>query len=284
MRERHMRKNKAILALIGTSVLLSSCAVSLSRDEAIELLDKIVLRVSEGDFEIPETYSYSSHATYSETHESDVNFSYAKTSKYRYVHCKTITKNVRDDAPTSNGPQKVSETETLDEYYYLDPAAVEKTFITYISKEIDWTYGKSDSPTKEHTKEIIRFEEVVGANALSSWEQVMKEMNGDRYSGDIRAVPDEFDSFLKALYNNRDVYVKDSKYSSLGDGNLDVFLITYTNGKEESRAATFDQHLVRSYDIRNDSIVKTSTYNWNNVKYIYPDLADARSSESSIIA
>ena len=280
MKNRHTRRNKAILALIGTSFLLSSCAVSLSRDEAIELLDKIVLRVSEGDFEIPETYSYSSHSTFSESHESDINFSYAKTSKYRYMHCKTVTKLIKDNALTSTGYRSVNETETIDEYYYLDPAAVEKTFITYTSKEIDWTYGGSDNLTKEHSKEIVRFEEVVGAKAVSSWEETMKEVMGDRYSGDIKSVAEEFDDFLKSLYANHDVYVKDSKYSSLGDGNLDVFLITYKNGKEESRTATFDQYLVRSYDVRDDSIVKTSTYNWNNVKYIYPDLTDARSSES----
>ena len=112
-----MRKNKALLAILGTSALLFSCAVSLSRDEATELLDRIVLRVAEGDFEVPETYSYSSHSVYSTEHEQDINYSYAKTSKYHYMHCKTVTKTGNKDVTDSNGTYKASETETVDEYY-----------------------------------------------------------------------------------------------------------------------------------------------------------------------
>lgn len=279
-----MRKNKALLTLFGTSVLLFSCAVSLSRDEATELLDKIVLRVSEGDFEVPETYSYSEHVTYTESspREVDINYSYAKTSKYHYMHCKTITKLGSKDVSDSSGASyKVTETETLDEYYYLDPAATEKTFITYISRELDWVSDESVSLPKAHDKEIIEFKEVIGETALSSWETKMSENMGDRYSKNILKVAEECDEFLKSLYSNHDIYVKDSKYESLGEGNLDMFVVTYGHGEEKSVTAVFDQYLVKRYDIRNPSMIKTSTYNWNNVKYIYPDLADARSETDS---
>lgn len=283
-----MRKNKALLAILGTSALLFSCAVSLSRDEATELLDKIVLRVAEGDFEIPETYSYSAHSVYSTEHEQDINFSYAKTSKYHYMHCKTVTKMSGQDVTDSSGTYKASKTETVDEYYYLDPAAVEKTFITYISRELDTSPEESGSIAKGHSKEIMSFEEVIGETALSSWEAKMKEINGDRYSKDISKVAQECDDFLKSLYGKHDVYVKDSKYESLGEGSLDMFVMTYGGGKEESISALFDQYLVKRYEIRSESVVKTSTYNWNNAKYIYPDLTDARSesdaSASSTIA
>ncbi len=283
-----MKKNKALLAILGTSALLFSCAVSLSRDEATELLDKIVLRVAEGDFEIPETYSFSSHSVYSTEHEQDINFSYAKTSKYHYMHCKTVTKMNGQDISDSNGTYKGSKTETVDEYYYLDPAAVEKTFITYISRELDTAPENSDSIAKGHSKEIMSFEEVIGETALSSWETKMKEINGDRYSKDISTVAQECDDFLKSLYGKHDVYVKDSKYESLGEGSLDMFVTTYGGGKEESISALFDQYLVKRYEVRSEAVVKTSTYNWNNAKYIYPDLADARSemdaSGSSTIA
>ena len=283
-----MRKNKALLAILGTSALLFSCAVSLSRDEATELLDKIVLRVAEGDFEIPETYSFSSHSVYSAEHEQDINFSYAKTSKYHYMHCKTVTKMNGQNISDSNGTYKGSKTETVDEYYYLDPAAVEKTFITYISRELDTAPENSDSIAKGHSKEIMSFEEVIGETALSSWETKMKEINGDRYSKDISTVAQECDDFLKSLYGKHDVYVKDSKYESLGEGSLDMFVTTYGGGKEESISALFDQYLVKRYEVRSEAVVKTSTYNWNNAKYIYPDLADARSemdaSGSSTIA
>ena len=275
-----MRKNsKALLTILGTSVLLFSCAVSLSRDEATELLDKIVLRVSEGDFEIPETYSYSEHVTYTEStpREVDVNYSYAKTSKYHYMHCKTITKLGNKELSDTSGTYKVTETETLDEYYYLDPAATEKTFITYISRELDWVSDESVSLPKAHDREIIEFKEVIGESALSSWEAKMNENMGDRYSKNISRVAEECDEFLKSLYANHDVYVRDSKYSSLGEGNLDMFVVTYSHGEEKSVTALFDQYLVKRYDVRDPSMVKTSTYNWNNVKYIYPDLADARS-------
>ncbi|MBR6055755.1 MAG: hypothetical protein IKP56_00990 [Bacilli bacterium] len=163
-----MRKNKALFTLLGTSVLLFSCAMSLSRDEATELLDKIVLRVSEGDFEVPETYSYSEHVTYTEStpREVDVNYSYAKTSKYHYMHCKTITKTGSRDVSDTTGTYKVTETETIDEYYYLDPAATEKTFITYISKEVDWVSDESVSLPNPHSKEILEFNEVIGESAL----------------------------------------------------------------------------------------------------------------------
>ncbi|MBR3267065.1 MAG: hypothetical protein IKI55_02965 [Bacilli bacterium] len=67
-----------------------------------------------------------------------------------------------------------------------------------------------------------------------------------------------------------------------------MFVMTYGGGKEESISALFDQYLVKRYEIRSESVVKTSTYNWNNAKYIYPDLTDARSesdaSASSTIA
>ena len=274
-----MRKNKALFTLLGTSVLLFSCAMSLSRDEATELLDKIVLRVSEGDFEVPETYSYSEHVTYTEStpREVDVNYSYAKTSKYHYMHCKTITKTGSRDVSDTTGTYKVTETETIDEYYYLDPAATEKTFITYISKEVDWVSDESVSLPNPHSKEILEFKEVIGESALSFWETKMNENMGDRYSKNISKVATECDEFLKSLYANHDVYVKDSKYSSLGEGNLDMFVVTYGHGEEKSVTAVFDQYLVKRYDIRNPQMIKTSTYNWNNVKYIYPDLADARS-------
>ena len=278
-----MRKYKALLPILGTSVLLFSCAMSLSRDEATELLDKIVLRVSEGDFEIPETYSYSEHVSYTESnpHEVDVNYSYAKTSKYHYMHCKTVTKLGNQEVSGSEGTYKVTETETIDEYYYLDPAATEKTFITYISRELDWVSDENVSIPKAHDKEIIEFKEVIGENALSSWETKMSENMGDRYSKNISKVAEECDEFLKSLYSNHDIYVKDSKYSSLGEGNLDMFVVTYGHGEEKSVTASFDQYLVKRYDVRNPSMVKTSTYNWNNVKYIYPDLADARSETDS---
>ena len=283
-----MRKNKALLAILGTSALLFSCAVSLSRDEATELLDRIVLHVAEGNFEIPETYSYSSHSVYSTEHEQDINYSYAKTSKYHYMHCKTVTKMNGQNISDSNGTYKGSKTETVDEYYYLDPAAVEKTFITYISRELDTAPENSDSIAKGHSKEIMSFEEVIGETALSSWETKMKEINGDRYSKDISTVAQECDDFLKSLYGKHDVYVKDSKYESLGEGSLDMFVTTYGGGKEESISALFDQYLVKRYEVRSEAVVKTSTYNWNNAKYIYPDLADARSemdaSGSSTIA
>jgi hypothetical protein len=105
----------------------------------------------------------------------------------------------------------------------------------------------------------------------------MNENMGDRYSKNISKVAEECDEFLKSLYANHDVYVRDSKYSSLGEGNLDMFVVTYSHGEEKSVTALFDQYLVKRYDVRDPSMVKTSTYNWNNVKYIYPDLADARS-------
>ena len=67
-----------------------------------------------------------------------------------------------------------------------------------------------------------------------------------------------------------------------------MFVTTYGGGKEESISALFDQYLVKRYEVRSEAVVKTSTYNWNNAKYIYPDLADARSemdaSGSSTIA
>lgn len=271
-----MRKNKALFAILGTSALLFSCAVRLSRDEATELLDKIVLRVAEGDFEVPETYSYSSHSVYSTEHEQDINYSYAKTSKYHYMHCKTVTKLGNKDVSDSNGTYKASETETVDEYYYLDPAAVEKTFITYIAREVDTVPEGSQSIPKGHTKTIVSFQEVIGDDALSSWETKMNDINGDRYSKHISTVAQECDEFLKSLYGKNNVYVKESKYESLGEGNLDMFVTTYGDGKEESITASFDQYLVKRYDVRTESVIKTSTYNWNNAKYIYPDLAAAR--------
>ena len=284
-----MRKNKALLAILGTSALLFSCAVSLSRDEATELLDRIVLRVAEGDFEVPETYSYSSHSVYSTEHEQDINYSYAKTSKYHYMHCKTVTKTGNKDVTDSNGTYKASETETVDEYYYLDPAAVEKTFITYIAREVDTVPEDSGtSIPKGHNKKIVSFQEVIGDEALSSWETKMDDINGDRYSKDISTVAQECDEFLKSLYGKHNVYVKESKYESLGEGSLDMFVTTYGEGKEESITATFEEYLVKRYDVRTESVIKTSTYNWNNAKFIYPDLALARSeieaSASSTIA
>ena len=103
----------------------------------------------------------------------------------------------------------------------------------------------------------------------------------DEKEAEISKVAEECDEFLKSLYSNHDIYVKDSKYSSLGEGNLDMFVVTYGHGEEKSVTASFDQYLVKRYDVRNPSMVKTSTYNWNNVKYIYPDLADARSETDS---
>ena len=116
----------------------------------------------------------------------------------------------------------------------------------------------------------------------------MYENSGDRYSKNISKVATECDEFLKSLYAKHDVYVKESKYQSLGEGSLDMFVTTDGEGQEESITATFEEYLVKRYDVRTESVIKTSTYNWNNAKFIYPDLALARSemeaSASSTIA
>lgn len=271
-----MKNGKRAFALLGTMTFLFSCSKSLSRYEATDVLDKIVLEAKSKSFEKPTSYNVTYREYDAKTFtDISISFSFANTSKNHYSHRKTTTKIYEED-PKSN-TKAAYKSITKDEYDYIDPLASSPTFISYaaIGEEIYSTEGLA-SVEKEPE---ITFSQIEGETALEQWDLMMKDQSYklDMFSKDISSKPTELDRYLKRLSSDQDTYIKESEFNSIGDGNLDVYIVTVVNENEESRTFKFDEYLIRRYEIITSEKTQSATYSWNSFKSVYPDLNKASS-------
>lgn len=278
-----MKKAKGLFVLLGTAALLFSCSQSLSRVEATEVLDRIVLTVKSKDFEKPTSYNVNYREYNNKTlTETTISFSFANTSKNHYSHRKTTVKVYEEDPKTNS--KAAYTVHTKDEYDYVDSLATSSNFISYTEiKENKYT---SEGPSSEENEANVTFAQVEGENALTEWENKMNESGSqlDMFTKDIETKPTELDRYLKRLSSDQDTYVKESEFNSLGEGNLDVYIVTVVGESEESRTFKYEEYLIKRYEVITSEKTTSASYSWNSFKTVYPDLNKASSevSQSSL--
>lgn len=275
-----MKKEQPIISLLCLSSFLVGCSKSLGRVEAIETLDGIVLKVQEKSFKAPETYSASYQVIDSVSFtERKVSLDIANTAKNRYIHSKSVSKTYESDPKSGDKvPYTVS---TIDSFFYLDPLASEKTFISYTSVlEENVSSNASSSKKAEPSASFI---EVKGDDASSLFEEAMEQEGDNVFVSAISSIPSSIDAFLKGLSYKPNIYVKSSLYQTTGEGNLELYIVTNENGQETSMSASFDDSLVKQYEKVWTNGSETMSFNWNSVKYIYPDLSKATSMPRSSV-
>lgn len=272
-----MKKNKLVLISLGLFSLLGGCSKSLGRVEATEALDKIVLKLN-NDFVIPATYSASYVSNdYINFKETKFSLDYTNTQKNQYVHLKNVVKQYESDQRSS---EKVTYSITTSEtYYYMDPLASEKTFISYSSTLNEYVSSEVSSSKSEPT---ATYKVVKGEGALDGFkDSCLKNKSIKSLTDSVFSIPETLDRYLKTLSSNANVYVKDSVYKTSGDGNLEMSIVTVEGAKESSVSASFDEYLIKQYDTVNSDESKSLSFKWNSAKQIYPDLNKASLESSS---
>jgi|GEM_PF-5126085 hypothetical protein len=247
-------KKECLFILFAPVILLplTSCAASLSRQEAYRTLEAIRLKTTPTDYVEPDSFSID---TTVKQEGSSVSISCAYSLPKHYFHYKYSS--------TAASSSLASQNSSNESWFYVDPYSTISIYVAYSLVD-----GLESSRRVEDTE------------AVASWSARMNQSDLKAmlmsYYSDLSNVPTALETVISSLSSG-----DSESYSSIGSGSLDLAV----KASSKTYTASFKDYLVTENDVTEGTASTKVSYYWSNAKISYPEFSENTSaSETSLAA
>lgn len=250
---------KSLILLAFFSFLLTSCGKNVSRDEAIEILDKIQKALESSQYSLP--VSFTETAVYSGKDQNGSFYCSYDLSNHYYHEQTNYT--------IQQAPGKTMT--TYDEYYYY----VEDSVLYYVNLV-----------SKVYTKQTVDAEKI-----FSEQMSEKKDINGYPIPTLAQKVIENGPSLAKEKLSStpsteeNSVSFSEEKYLTLGDDSLDAFFTrteaSSSVSNNEKYYYSFLKNQIQEMDKTDSNSSSKLSFSWDNVKTTKPDFNGLTSQTSS---
>jgi hypothetical protein len=258
------------LCLVASGALLSSCGQSLSREEAQELLGKIVANTASSTFSTPKSWTVDSTLKGEGTIEGQslngtISISEQFSSDDCYYHTSASVE--------GNLASSVSGKYTIEEWIYLDSTKLSGAPVTALVQALSNDFTKSKVYTMNYYHSYDSAVQDFNANAEIKEQKSRVE--------DLAKVPNAFKEQLAAL--TKDNIVSET-YTTSNTYSFSAAVSFKENNETSEEKITIKEGYLQNVTTSTPSANAVLSYSWNLFKASHPDLGNySTPSESSTV-